>query len=93
VGAPDADILAAAIEILRKRIAAGSATLLVKVKAHRGEPENEGANILADKAIWDPTVGKEWCQRTNQVVFMWKKPCRKAGKVSYQDRHSIYHLV
>jgi len=34
VGAPDADIQAAAIEILRKRIAAGTATFLVKVKAH-----------------------------------------------------------
>jgi len=41
VGAPDADILAAAIEILRKRIAAGTATFLVRVKAHRGEPANE----------------------------------------------------
>ena len=51
VGAPDADILATAIEILRKRIAAGTATFLVKVKAHRGEPANEGAKILADKAI------------------------------------------
>ena len=49
-GAPDADILAAAIEILRKRITAGTATFLVKVKAHRGEPANEGADfvILAD---------------------------------------------
>jgi len=51
VGAPDADILAAAIEILRKRIAAGTATFLVKVKAHRGESANEGADILEDKAI------------------------------------------
>jgi len=33
VGAPDADILAAAIVILRKRIAAGTAIFLVKVKA------------------------------------------------------------
>ena len=32
LGAPDANILAAAIEILRKRIAAGTATFLVKVK-------------------------------------------------------------
>ena len=53
VGAPDADILVAAIEILRKRIAAGTATFLVKVNAHRGEPGNEGADILADKAISD----------------------------------------
>ena len=67
VGSADADILVAAIEILRKRIAAGTATFLarVKVKAHRGEPANEGADILADKAISDPKVGKEWCQRTN----------------------------
>jgi len=42
VGVPDgADILAAAIEILRKRIAAGTATFLVKVKAHRGEPTSK----------------------------------------------------
>jgi len=57
VGAPDADILAAAIEILRKRIAAGTATFLVRVKSHRGEPAIEGADILADKAISDPKVG------------------------------------
>jgi len=37
VRAPDANILAAGIEVLRKRIAAGTATFLVKVKAHRGE--------------------------------------------------------
>jgi len=80
VKAPDVDILAAAIEILRKRIAAGTATFLVKVKAPRGEPANEGADILADKAISDPMVGKEWCQRTNRAVFMWKKPCREAVK-------------
>ena len=51
VGLPDADILAAAIEIPRKRIAAGTETFLVKVTAHQGEPSNEGADILADKAI------------------------------------------
>jgi len=89
VGTLDADILAAAIEILRKRIAAGTAAFLVKVKAHQGEPANEGADILADKAISDTKVGKEWCQRTNRAVFTWIKPCREAGEVTYQDRHSI----
>jgi len=91
VGAPDADILAAAIEILRKRIAAGTAPFLVKVKAHRGEPANEGDDILADKAISDPKVGKEWCQRTNRAVFTWRKLCHEAGKVTYQDRHSTFN--
>ena len=87
VGAPDSDILAAAIKT-RKRIAAGTAAFLVKVKALRGEPANEGADILADRAISDPKVGKEWCQRTNRAVLTWRRPCREAGKVTYQDRHS-----
>jgi len=91
VGAPDAEILAAAIKILRKRIAAGTATFLVKVKAHRGEPANEVANILADKAISDPKVGKEWCHRTNRAVFTWRKPCREAGKVTYQNCHATFN--
>jgi len=46
--------LAAAIEILQKKIAAGAATLLVKVIAHQAEPANEGADILTDKAISGP---------------------------------------
>jgi len=91
VGALNADILAAAIEILRKRIAAGTATFLVKAKTHQGEPANEGADILSDKAISDPKVGKEWCQRTNRAVFTWRKPCCGAGKVTYQDRHSTFN--
>jgi len=91
VGAPDADILAAAIEILQKRIAAETATFLVKVKAHRGEPVNEGAEILADKTMSDLKVGKEWCQRTNRAVFTCKKPCREAKKVTYQNRHSTFN--
>ena len=72
VGAPDADILAAAIEILRKRIAARTATFLVKVKAYQGDPANEGADILANKAISDPNIGKEW-----------KNMCREAGNLTY----------
>ena len=76
-----------------KRIAVGTATFLVKVKAHRGEPANEGADILANKAISDPKVGKEWCQRTNRAVFTWRKPCREAGKVTYQGRHSTFKIA
>jgi len=91
VGASDADILAAAIKILQKRIAAGTATSLVKVKSHQGEPANEGVDILADKAISHLKVGKEWCQRMNRAVFTLEKPYRKAGKVTYQDSHSTFN--
>ena len=80
VGAPDADILAAAIEMLRKRIAAGKANFLVKVKVHRGEPANDEADILTNETISDPKVGKEWCQRTNQAVFTWKNCAARQGK-------------
>jgi len=69
VGAPDEDILAAAIKILRKQIVAETATCLAKVEAHRGESANGGADIPADRAISDPKVGKKWCQRTNRAVF------------------------
>jgi len=85
VGAPDADILAAAIEILRKRIAAGTATFWIKVKALRGEPANEGANILADK-VYFRSEGRQ--RVANRAVFTCKKPCCKAGQVTYQDCHS-----
>ena len=64
-GAPDADILREAIQLLRARIVAGTATFLVKVKAHRDEPAYEEADILADKAISDELVPNEWCKRTS----------------------------
>ena len=58
---------------------------------HRGEPANEGADILADKANLDPKAGKDWYQRTNRAVFTWKKLCRGAGKITYLDRHSTFN--
>ena len=75
----------------RPWIAAGTATSLVKVKSHRGEPANEGADVLANNSISDPKVGKEWCQQSNRAVFTLEKPCREAGKVTYQDHHSTYN--
>jgi len=80
VGAPDADILAEAIKILQKRIAAGTAIFLVKVKAHREQPANKTADIIEDQAISDLKLGKEWGKGTKK---QWKKTCREAGKVTY----------
>jgi len=61
------------------------------VKENRGGPANEGADILADKAISDSKVGNKWCQRTNRAVITLKKPCCEAGKVTYQDCHSTFN--
>ena len=84
VGAPD-DLLEA-IEVLSKRTTAGAATSLVKVKAHRGEPANEEADIQADKTISDKDVPTEWHDRTNQAFFTWQEPRWKGGTVRYEDR-------
>jgi len=84
VGAPDADILLEAIEEFRKRTTAGAATFLVKVKAHRGEPAHEEADIQADKAT-GKDVPTKWHDRTNQAVFTWQEPRRRGGTVSYED--------
>ena len=81
VGAPDANILLEAIEELRTRTTAGAATLLVKVKAHRGEPANEEGDIQADKAISGKDVPTGWHDRTNRAVFTWQEPRRKGGTV------------
>jgi len=91
VGAPDAIILLEAIEELRKRKTAGAATFLVKVKAHRGEPANEEADIQADKAISGKDVPTEWNDRTNRAVFKWHELRRKEGTVSYEDRKSTWN--
>ena len=89
IGAPgDADILLEAIEELRKRTTAGAATFLIKVKAHRGEPANEDADIQAHKAISGKVVSSEWHDRTNRAVFTWQKPRRKGSTVSYEDRQT-----
>ena len=81
VGAPDADILLAAIEELRKRATAGAATFLVKVKAHRAEPAKEEADIQADKAISGKDIPTEWHDRTNRAVFTWQEPRQKGDTV------------
>jgi len=91
VGAPDADILLEAIEELRKRTTAGAATFLIKVKAHRGEPANEEADIQADKAISGKGVPTEWHDRTNRAVFTLQKPRRKGSTVSYEDWKSTWN--
>ena len=63
---PDTDILKAIILKLQKRVEAVAATLLIKVKAHRGDPLNEEADIRPElgrrkeykETIWDDLSGR-----------------------------------
>jgi len=61
------------------------------VKARRGEPANEEADIQADKAISGKDVPTEWHDRTNRAVFTWRQPHWKGGTVSYEDQKSTWN--
>jgi len=67
--APNADILSEIIEKLRERIERGSATFLVKVKSHRGDPLNERADTLADEGRLIEDKKARWTERTRRLVF------------------------
>ena len=79
----DADILEYILAKLAARIAAKSRTFLIKVKAHRGEPLNEGADDLAEAGREMEKEGENsrWRERTTRVVYpyydqnlgKWKK--------------------
>jgi len=61
------------------------------VKAYRGEPTDEKAEIQAGKAISSKDVAAEWRDRTNRAIFTWQEPRRKGGTVSYENRKSTWN--
>jgi ribonuclease HI len=67
----DADILEYILTKLAARIVAKSRTFLVKVKAHRGEPLNEGADDLAEagREIEKEGTNSRRQERTTRVVY------------------------
>ena len=79
---PNADIMREVLCILRMRIAAGSATFLIKVKLHRGEPINEQADDMADAGRQEEDDVSTWTRRTGRMVF------RKAGE--HGGRKSVW---
>jgi len=46
-GNPDADIMRDIVQLLRERIKQGLLTVLMKIKAHRGDPLNELAEAYS----------------------------------------------
>ena len=61
------------------------------MKAHRGEPANEEADIKADKAISGKDFPTEWHDRTDRAIYTWQEPRRKGGTVIYEDRKSTWN--
>ncbi len=81
---PDADILKAIILKLQKRVEAGAATLLIKVKAHRGDPLNEEADIRAELGRQKAYKETIWDDLSGRTVYQWpvKQGKTKALKTS-----------
>ena len=69
----DADILEYILAKLAARIATKARTFLVKVKAHRGEPLNEGADDLAEVGRTLEREGENyrWKERTTRLVYTY----------------------
>jgi ribonuclease HI len=67
----DTDILEYILTKLATRIAVNSRTFLVKVKAHRGELLNEGADDLAEagREIEKEGANSRCQERTTRVVY------------------------
>jgi len=58
------------IECLRAR-ALRARTFMVKVKAHRGEPLNEKADRVAERARQLPVDSKQWTTRKPRLLYEW----------------------
>ena len=58
---------------LQKRVKAGAATLLIKVKAHRGGPLNEEADIRVEMGRLKEDKEKTWSTQTDRTIMVYPK--------------------
>ena len=68
---PDGDVLKVSIIKLQKRVKVGAATLLIKVKAHRGDPRNEEVDIRAEMGRLKEDNEKTWTTQTDRTIYKW----------------------
>ena len=61
---------------LQKRVKSGAATLLIKVKAHRGDPLNEEADIRAEMGRLKEDKEKTWSTQTDRTLYQWSEPSK-----------------
>ena len=71
---PDGDVLKASIIKLQRRMKAGTATLLIKVKTHRGDPLNEETDIRAEMGRLKEDDEKTWSTQTDRTIYQWSEP-------------------
>ena len=66
---PDADVLKAIILKLQRRVDAGATTLLIKVKAHRGDPLNEETDIRVELGLLQEYKETTWNDSSDRTVY------------------------
>ena len=60
-------------QLLHQRSQTNAATILVKVKSHRGEPVNEYADVAANKGRQEPDDSARWNEASGRLVFTVRK--------------------
>ncbi len=68
----DADILRV-IVIIQQRVQTKTATLLIKVKVHRGCPFNEETDIRTEMGRRKEEQEKTWITPTNRTIYQWSE--------------------
>ncbi len=77
----DADILRVIIDKLQQRVKAKVATLLIKVKAHRGCPFNEETDIRTEMGRMKQEQEKTWNTLTNITIYQWSEDSKTKSDV------------
>ena len=73
--------------------------LLIKIKAHRGEPMNEEADTLAEVGREKEKETAKWTERTQKLIFKWtgqknaKQRTKWRAGVRRQVRQRVEQLV
>jgi hypothetical protein len=76
---PDADVLKVIILKLQRRVVTGSTTLLIKVKAHRGDPLNEEADIRGEPVRLKEYKEMIWNDSSDRTVYQWSVTSKNHG--------------
>jgi ribonuclease HI len=78
----DGDVLRAIIVKLQQRVKAKTATLLIKVKAHRGCPLNEEAGIRVEMGRMKHEQEKTWSTSNKRTIYQWSESSKTKSVVT-----------
>ena len=74
---PDGDVRMIDIIIkLQKKVKTGEATLLIKVKTHRGDPLNEETDIRSEIGRLEEDNERTWSTQTDRTIYQWSEPSK-----------------